>query len=63
MFGGDSQDRPGDVYHPDFSDGRATYFDVSVVNTLQLGSISISSVAAGEVASQGERLKVTGYSL
>ena len=50
MVAGDSQDRLGDVYHPDFSDGRATYFDVYAVNTLQAGSISISSVAAREVA-------------
>ena len=25
------------MYHPDFSDGHPPYFDVSVLNTLQLG--------------------------
>ena len=57
MVGGDSQDRPCDVYSLDFSDLRTTYFDVSQVNTLLAGIISISSVAAGEVASEGEKLK------
>ena len=31
---GDSSDRPGDIYHPDFSDGKLTYFDLSVCNSL-----------------------------
>ena len=30
----DSQNRLGDVYHPDFSDGQATYFVITVANTL-----------------------------
>lgn len=55
---GDSLDRPGDIFHWDFNDGRATYFDVSVTNTLQPGSISLASNAAGEVGSQGERNKM-----
>ena len=31
---GSSGDRPGDIFHPDFADGRPTYFDVSVRNSL-----------------------------
>ena len=27
---GNSRDRPGDIFHPDFDDGHPTYFDVSV---------------------------------
>ena len=26
--------RPGDIFHPDFSDGKPTYFDISVRNSL-----------------------------
>ncbi|XP_062510401.1 uncharacterized protein LOC134186441 [Corticium candelabrum] len=31
---GDSNARPGDVYHPDFERGRPTYFDIRVRNFL-----------------------------
>ncbi len=54
---GDSQDRPGDIFHPDFTDGRPTYFDVSVTNTLQSGSIAIASIAAGSVGLEAEMRK------
>lgn len=39
---GDSQDRPGDIFHPDFMDSMPTYFDVSVCNTLQSSCTSLT---------------------
>jgi len=31
---GESNNRPGDIYHPDFMLGKPAYFDVSVQNSL-----------------------------
>lgn len=47
---GDSQTRPGDVFHPDYSDGRPTFFDLSVRNTLQLATINHASSTVGVAA-------------
>ena len=54
---GDNQSRPGDLYHPDFCQGRPAFFDVSVRNTLSPSIISHSSVSAGAAAAAGEALK------
>ena len=52
--GGSSNTRPGDVYHPDFDNGKPSFFDVSVCNTLQPGKISTAAVNAGAIVGQGE---------
>lgn len=52
-----STDRPGDIYHPDYTDGRQTYFDLSVTNTLQPGTINSSSNIAGEEGLQSDGRK------
>lgn len=54
---GDCRDRPGDVYHPDFSEGKPTFFDISVRSSLQASSISQSSCNAGVAGSRGEMAK------
>ena len=51
---GESGDHPGDIYHPDFANGRSAYFDISVRNTLQPGNLNRSSVNAGAAAVVGE---------
>ena len=51
---GDNRSRPRDVYHPDFTNGKPTYFDVSVRNTLQPSSIIMASTNAGVASSSGE---------
>ncbi len=55
--GGPSNTRPGDVYHPDFDNGKPAFFDVSICNTLQPGKISTAAVSAGAIAEQGEMSK------
>ena len=52
-----SQQRPGDVFHPTWKDGKPTYFDISVVNPLQPGSIIQSSLQAGVAAANREAVK------
>ena len=47
-------DRPGDVYHPDFTCGKPAYFDVTVRDFLQDSLLSQSAVSAGVTASGGE---------
>ena len=44
---GDSHDRPGDIYHPDFSNGKPSFFDISVQSFLEASFISQSSITAG----------------
>ena len=58
---GDTQIRPGDIYHPDFSHGQPTYFDLSVKNTFQLSSINQASTSAGAAALEGEMRKDDKY--
>ena len=50
----DSRQRPGD---PDFQDGKPMYFDISVVNPLQPGSINEASCSASVavVRREGEK--------
>ncbi len=47
-------DRPGDVYHPDFSQGKPAYFDVSVRNSFGLSRIINAASKAGVAAKDGE---------
>ena len=54
---GDSQRRPGDVHHPDFLDGRPTFFDISVRNSLQPNHLNEASTSAGVAAAAGEAEK------
>ncbi len=54
---GESQARPGDIYHPDYSNGYPTFFDISVRNTLQPSVINRAASSAGVAASEGEAQK------
>ena len=51
--------RPGDIFHPDFEQGRATYFDVKVRNTMQQSYVTQTADSAGNAAAAaaGEREK------
>ena len=54
---GATRQRPGDIYHPDFSDGHPAYFDISVRNTLQLGNPNRASTddVAATIAREMEK--------
>ena len=54
---GDSQRRPGDVYHPDFLDSCPTFFNISVRNSLQPNHLNEASTSAGVAAASGEAEK------
>ena len=49
--------RPGDIFHPDFQNGRSAYFDVSIRSTTQPAYISSSTSCAGVAAAAGELTK------
>ena len=49
-----SFDRLGDVYHPDFSQGKPAYFDVSVRNSFSPSHIINAASKAGVAAEAGE---------
>ena len=52
--GGESNNRPGDVFHPDFLEGRPAFFDVSVRNSLQPSYVSKAAIKPGAAAEAGE---------
>ena len=52
-----SFDRPGDIYHPDFTQGRPAYFDVSIRNSFNPSQIIIAANEAGAAAKFGESEK------
>ena len=54
---GSTEIRPGDVFHPDFLEGRPAYFDVTVRNSLQPSYVTKSAVRAGAAAEAGEEQK------
>ena len=54
---GHSKERPGDVFHPIFTNGCPTYFDVSVCSPLNPGIVNRSSITAGSAGLQAEMLK------
>ena len=58
---GASQDRPCDIFHSDFLNGKPTYFDLTVRNSLQPGIINLSSISAGVAGLQGEQSKNSKY--
>ena len=53
----DDNSKPGDIFHPDFQNGRPAYFDVSVRSTTQPSHISSSASCAGVAAAAGEVAK------
>ena len=53
--------RPGDIFHPDFSDGKPTYFYISVRNSLLPHFLSRTSLVAGIASSAGEMDKDAKY--
>ena len=57
MVGGYSQDRLSDVYHPDFSDNRATYISMSLWSILPKLVVSAFHSLLQEVTLQCEKLK------
>ena len=50
-------DRPGDIYHPDFTQGRAAYFDVSIRNSFNPSQIINAANEAGAATKFGESEK------
>ena len=54
---GDHQDRPGDIFHPDFQYGRPAYFDITVRNTLQPAFLAEGAIRPGVAAEAGEAAK------
>ena len=49
-----SMTRPGDVFHPDFSLGKAAYFDISVRNSFPPSHLINATTKAGAAAEAGE---------
>ena len=49
--------RQGDIFHPDFEQGYATYFDLTVRNTMQPSFLTQSAYNAGNAAAPGEMEK------
>ena len=60
-FSSKSNDRPGDVFHPDFLQGKAAYFDISVRNSFTTCFINNCSTKAGAAAEAGEVQKDLHY--
>ena len=52
--GTNNNNRPGDVFHPDFSFGKPGYFDVSVRNSFQSQFLSRASEHPGAAGEAGE---------
>ena len=52
-------DRPRDIYmyHPDFSNGKPSFFDISVQSSLQASFISQCSITTGVAGARGEMQK------
>ena len=53
--------RPGDVFHPDFLEGKPAYFDISIRNSLLPQFIINSATHAGSAAAAGELEKDDKY--
>ena len=54
---GNTNNRPGDVYHPDFALGKSAYFDVSVRCSVQPQFLSRATVQAGAAREAGQMEK------
>ena len=46
--------RPGDIYHPDFLDGKPGFFDITVRSSLQSRHVISAANSAGAAAQAGE---------
>ena len=46
--------RPGDIFHPDFSLGKAAYFDISVWNLFTPSHLINAAIKTGAAAEAGE---------
>ena len=49
-----SMTRPGDVFHPDFSLGKAAYFNISMTNSFTPSHLINAAIKAGAAAEAGE---------
>ena len=56
-----SFNHPGNVYHPNFTNGKPACFDVSIWNTMQPSYIVPISTLAGAAAFAGEEEKYTHH--
>ena len=56
-IGGRNLHRPGDIYHPDFTNGKPAFFDITVRNPLQPSYIVAAATSAGAAALAGEMEK------
>ena len=52
--GWESNNRPGDVFHPDFLEGRPPFFDMSVGNSMQPSYVSKAAIKPGAPAEAGK---------
>ena len=52
---------PGDIFYPDFADGKPTYFDISVRNSLLPQFLSRVSFTAGIASSVGKMHRDAKY--
>ena len=57
-----SKAHPGDIFHPDFVDGRPACFDVTVCNTVQAKYVCDAAEMAGAAARTGELERITNTS-
>ena len=60
-IGGRDLRRPSDIYHPDFTNGKPAFFDITVRNFLQSGYIVAAATSAGAAALAGEMEKDAYY--
>ena len=60
-FSSQNNNRPGDVYHPNFLFGRPAYIDLTIRNTVQLKFVANSANSAGSAAAEGELEKDLKY--
>ena len=49
--------KPGDLFHPDFLDGRSAFFDITVRNSLLPRFNAIAATDPGQAADAGDREK------
>ena len=56
-IGGRDLYRPGDIYHPDFTNGKPAFFDITIRNSLQPSYIVAAATSAGAAALAGEMEK------
>ena len=56
-WNGSTESRAGDIFHPDFLEGRPAYFDITVRKSLQPLYVTKSAVRAGAAAKADEEQK------